>query len=65
MSALPWVQRYTQAMCRGDLDACIRIEQRFDLYGYPPQIVGVGLQAVDEGRDHLAVVDSYLAEQQS
>mgnify|MGYP001767429544 CR=1 FL=1 len=54
------LERYTKAMASGNIDACIQIEQEYDLFGYPPEIVSVGLAAVDKGLDHLQAVDDYL-----
>ncbi|MBD1554669.1 hypothetical protein [Pseudomonas typographi] len=54
------LKRYSEAMVRGDLATCIAIEQKHELYGYPPEIVSVGLEAHDEGRDVLLAVDRYL-----
>lgn len=55
------LQAYTRAICEGRIDACIRIEQRHDLYGYPPEVVCVGLAAADKGEDVGKAVDYYLA----
>lgn len=52
---------YMKAMIAGQVDACIRIEQRHGLFGYPPEIVSVGLAAADKGEDVHAAVDAYLA----
>lgn len=51
---------YTKAMVAGYLTQCIAIEKRHDLYGYPPELVSVGLKAVDEGRNPGEAVDLYL-----
>lgn len=53
-------QAYTAAMLRGDCDTCARIEQRHDMYGYPPEIVSIGLAAIAEGKDGHAAIDTYL-----
>lgn len=44
-------QRYAAAMISGNSDTCIAIEKRNDLYGYPPELVSIGLLAIEEGRD--------------
>lgn len=54
-------KRYHAAMIAGNTDACIRIEQQFGLFGYPPEMVSVGLKAVDEGRDVDAAIEAYVA----
>lgn len=53
-------QAYAVAMLRGDIDACARIEQRHDMYGYPPELVSVGLGAIEEGKDAHAAIEDYL-----
>ena len=54
------LEQYTKALCRGNIDACIRIEERHGLFGYPPEIVSIGLRAFDDGEDVYAAVDSYI-----
>jgi hypothetical protein len=50
--------RYFEAMRKGQERVCARIEQDAGLWGYPPELVSVGLYAIDEGRDGpLAVLD--------
>lgn len=51
---------YMRAMIRGYTSTCASIEQRHGLYGYPPEIVSVGLKAVDDGEDCHAAIDAYL-----
>ena len=53
-------QAYAAAMLRGDCDACSRIEQRHDMYGYPPEIVSLGLNAIAEGKDGHAAIEAHL-----
>ena len=52
-------EQYVNAMNRGDLNACIRIEKEHGLYGYPPELVSIGLAAHDEGRDPGDAIDDY------
>lgn len=53
-------ESYNKAMMNGDIDMCITLEQDFGLYGYPPQIVSIGLAAFDAGEDvHQAVSDFF------
>lgn len=54
------LQRYTEAMMRGDNDAAYRIECIHGLDGYPPEIVSIGLKAYDEGRSPDEAVYAYL-----
>ena len=51
-------------MIDGRIDICARIEQRHDLYGYPPELVTVGLKAVAEGKDAHEAIDAYMKEPQ-
>lgn len=54
------LQRYAEAM-RNDLSAtCMAIEQKYDLYGYSPEVVTVGLRAAVEGKDVQYAVQNYL-----
>lgn len=55
------LETYTRAMVAWQIDTCIRIEQRHGLFGYPPEVVGVGLAAHDKGEDVDATVDAYLS----
>jgi hypothetical protein len=52
--------RYLQAMLNGMTDTAIRIEQDHDLFGYPPEIVAIGLRAFDQGRNVQDAVAAYL-----
>jgi hypothetical protein len=49
-----------KAMIAGQDWVCSRMEQDHDLYGYPPEIVSVGLKAFDEGRNVQDAVAEYL-----
>lgn len=52
--------RYFKAMIAGQTNICSRIEQDNDLYGYPPEIVSVGLKAFDNGKNVQDAVAEYL-----
>lgn len=54
------LERYFDAMRDGNIDACARIEQKHDLYGYPPELVSVGLKAVQDGKDKDLAVAEYM-----
>lgn len=54
------LKRYIDAMRFGNTDACIRIEKQHDLYGYTPEIVSVGLAAVDRGEDAQAAIEAHF-----
>lgn len=56
---------YAKALVTGNTEAAIRIEKRYDLFGYPPQIVSIALHAAAEGRDHMEAVDEYLEDEES
>lgn len=58
-------QRYVHAMINGDHNTLVRIEQKYDLYGYSPEIVTVGLRAIAEGKDGHAAIAAYIAGGQS
>ena len=55
------LERYTKAMIQGRHDICAGIEQRYDLFGYPPEVVCIGLKAIDEGKSCDAAIGAYLA----
>ena len=52
---------YGRAMTRLDgHETCYRIEQKYGLDGYPPELVSVGLRAAAEGRDPHEAVEAYI-----
>jgi hypothetical protein len=51
---------YFKSMMNGNIDKCCSIEDKYDLYGYPPEIVSVGLNAAFEGTCIYEAVDKYL-----
>ncbi len=51
---------YAKAMIAGRDDECYRIECRYRLDGYPPELVSIGLNAAAEGGDALGAVEAYL-----
>lgn len=52
---------YGRAMARLDGHAtCCRIEQKYGLFGYPPELVSVGLRAAADGLDAEEAVSDYL-----
>lgn len=53
-------KRYHDAMVRGDTDTCIRIEQKHGLFGYPPEIVSVALNALDNNQDPNKAIEEYI-----
>ncbi len=53
-------QRYTKAMIAGNADTCIAIEQERGLFGYPPELVSVGLHGLDKGMDPHDAINEYI-----
>lgn len=53
-------KRYAEAMMANHLATLVAIEQEHGLYGYPPEVVSVGLAAFDRGEDVGRAVDRYL-----
>ena len=52
---------YGKALARFDGHmTCLRIEQKYGLDGYPPELVSVGLRAAAEGKDPHEAVESYI-----
>lgn len=51
---------YYLAMTKGDYDTCISIEQKYDLYGYPPEAVSVALNALAQGMDADVAINNYI-----
>jgi hypothetical protein len=56
---------YAAGMRRGDHRACLAVERRYDLDGWPPELVSVGLQAAAEGRPIHEAIEAYLAREQT
>ena len=54
------VATYHRALLAGADGACLRIEEKYGLFGYPPEIVSVGLKAAAEGMDVDEAVADYL-----
>lgn len=55
-----WAKKYADAMRLGDLGRCIAIEQEHELYGYPPELVSVGLHGFDNGMDPHDAINEYI-----
>lgn len=59
-------QLYMSALIRSDpggLQECVRIEKKHHLYGYPPELVSIGLAAADKGEDPVHAVERYVLDQ--
>lgn len=54
-------ERYCRALVHPDgASTCVAIEQHYDLYGYPPEIVATALKAAADGEDMDAAIDRML-----
>lgn len=62
MSASQDREAYVKAMISGDINACIRIEKKYDLFGYTPELVCIGLSAVAEGKNATREIGRYIDE---
>lgn len=51
---------YYLGMIQGNYDTCIKIEQDWGLYGYSPEVVTIGLNALAKGKDPYDTIDAYL-----
>jgi len=50
---------YVKYLIAGRTEKCIQIEDRYDLFGFPPELVLIGLTALVEGKDAHAAIDDY------
>lgn len=53
-------QDYNAALISDDHWRLRQIETEHDLFGYPPQLVSVGLAAVDAGKDPHEAIEEFL-----
>lgn len=51
---------YAKAIRQGNFDACVAIEQRHGLYGYPPDLVSIGLSAIANGKDAHEAIEQHI-----
>jgi len=56
-------QQYARAMASGSHEACLAIERKQGLDGYPPELVSVGLAALEKGQDPYAAIEAYTGQQ--
>jgi hypothetical protein len=63
MSNTTALERYNNAMKRGDIDTCIAIEETYGLFGYTPELVSVGLRAIESDIDPHEAVHEYVSVQ--
>ena len=60
MSASQDRERYVRAMIAGRINECITIEKQYDLYGYTPELVCIGLSAAAEGKNTEQAISDYI-----
>ncbi len=53
------LKRYHKALRGNNLDVLIDIEEDNDLCGLPPELVCVGLSAIDQGDDPWEAIDAH------
>lgn len=53
-------EQYAKALRDGDHARCIRIEEEAGLYGYPPELVSLGLVEIEAGRDPSAAINKII-----
>lgn len=54
------LEKYHKAMRTNYIDMCIAIEQKYGLYGYPPNVVSIALAAIDKGEDPDDALEAYF-----
>lgn len=59
------LELYCDAMRHGATEICIQIEQETGLFGYPPELVTLGLAAIQEGKDPHEAIDAYVEGEQT
>lgn len=52
---------YAAAMVAGNSGVCFEIERAQGLDGFPPELVGVGLQALEAGKDPYKAIEIYMS----
>jgi hypothetical protein len=55
------LQRYYDAMKSGYSEECYRIEKKYHLDGYPPELVTVGLLAIQHNLCPDVAIEDYIA----
>lgn len=53
--------RYMRALIAGNHSAASLIEERHGLYGYPPELVSIGLAAIDRGESADDAIAAHIA----
>jgi hypothetical protein len=60
MSSKTDLENYYRGLKDGNTALCAKIELKYDVYGYPPNLVCVALQAVVDGRNPYAALDETI-----
>lgn len=56
------MQRYNTAMIKCDHDMAWAIEREHGLNGYAPELVSVGLKAIDQGHEPHQAIEDYITQ---
>lgn len=54
-------EQYGHAIVMGHLGVAFEIEKAQGLDGFPPELVSVGLQALEAGQDPYKAIEKYMA----
>lgn len=54
-------EQYAAAMVAGHSGVCFEIERKQGLDGFPPELVSVGLQALEAGQDPYKAIEKHMA----
>ena len=54
-------ERYVKAMIKGDTALCVLLEELYGLYGYPPELVSIGIKAAESGEDPQEAILKYIS----
>lgn len=60
MQARADFHNYGRYLATNNLHGCVSIERRHGMFGYPPELVSVGLSALAEGRDADEAIHEHL-----
>lgn len=55
-------EQYAKHMISGNTNACIAMEEKYGLHGYPPELVSVGLAAIEAGHAPEDAIYFYTGE---
>lgn len=54
------LESYAKAMIDNRIGECIAIEKRYELFGYPPELVCIGLRAAADGLDIDDAIEEHM-----